>query len=216
MDEDDPSHTDSARDQDELPGAERAEQLEQLSRRGATRSARDVEVIRTAFRAVYDAHEPEVSSQLRRRSLQAEDVEDLVVATFEQLFVYLLHNDAPTNMAAMLHTIAEHKLLNFLKLKRHESESAPMPSSGSLKPISQVDLARAVDVREFNRWALPQLTWEHFSAIDLLLLKDISIEDAAELLRIPEGTLKSRYKAAKTELAKLAKEFFSPSERHPV
>ena len=49
--------------------------------------------------------------------------------------------------------------------------------------------------------------------IDAVILKDLSQREAAAVLDLPEGTVKSRVSAAKRELLALAEKLLPPSQR---
>jgi RNA polymerase sigma-70 factor (ECF subfamily) len=62
---------------------------------------------------------------------------------------------------------------------------------------------------------MTRLSPEHREVIEALVTNGLSYRDAAEVLKIPEGTLRSRFMAAKRALAEHANKILPPSQRGP-
>jgi RNA polymerase sigma-70 factor, ECF subfamily len=144
------------------------------------------------------------------------EAEDLVQETFFALHNHILEHGFPDSLSGRLRVLTEGKLLNHLRTERRDPVSVGLPSSGSEKPRSDLDVERFLTHRERARRLIDQLSPEHQSVIDTVILKDLSHHDAAALLGVPEGTVKSRLIAAKRELWELANRLLPPSQRGPT
>ena len=93
--------------------------------------------------------------------------------------------------------------------------SLGLPSSRSEKPPSGADIDRVLDLRGLAEQIVPQLSQEHREVIEKLVLHGLSYREAADVLNIPEGTLRSRLIAAKRALVVLAEPLLPASQRGP-
>jgi RNA polymerase sigma-70 factor (ECF subfamily) len=174
----------------------------------------EVEELRELFPDLIVAHHGRVWERFRRCKLQKADAEDLLQQTFLALFDWVCRHGPPKNLPGLLGELAEGRFLNHLHRERRRArESVALPSSGSEKPASEPDVERALDLRELVRSALPRLCPEHREVIDAVVIRGLTHTDAAGLLGIPEGTLKTRLAAAKRELHEIASVLFPPSQR---
>jgi len=197
----------------DLPEAERRERLAQLALRRSKLSASEAVLLREVFPAIFDAHHDQVWNQLRRRSLDGEEAEDLLQEVFLALYGRILEHGFPDSVGAVLRVLTEGLVLNHVRAKRRAPESVALPSSGSEKPASEPDVEQALDLREMARRVLPELSPEHHEVVELVILNGLSHHDAAAVLGLPEGTVKSRLMWAKRALADLAERFLPPSQR---
>jgi RNA polymerase sigma-70 factor (ECF subfamily) len=120
------------------------------------------------------------------------------------------------SLPGWLHTCTERKAINHVRAQKRAPFSIGLPSSGSEKPRSQLDVERALHFQEVARRIFPQLSPEHREVIDKVILKGLTHTEAAALLGIAEGTLKSRLIAAKRALLELVEPLLPPSQRGPV
>jgi RNA polymerase sigma-70 factor (ECF subfamily) len=199
-----------------LSEAERAERLTQLVLRRSQLTSEEEALLREIFPALMEAHLDTVWERLRRRGLQVADVEDLTQEVFLTLYPHLVANGFPDNLDAWLQTVAVGKLLNHLRKKRRDPASVGLPSSGSEPPRSPPQHERTMDRRKAVLEVLPQLSSDHQAVVALVILHGLSHIAAAEMLGIPEGTLKSRLIAAKRRLAQLLGPLLPPSEKEPA
>jgi RNA polymerase sigma-70 factor (ECF subfamily) len=195
------------------PEAERRERLAQLVVRHTKLSASEAVMLREVFPEILAAHEDQVWNRLRRRGLSDDAVEDLFQEVFLALYHWLVEHGFPDNMGGILVVLTERLILNHVRAKKRAPESVALPSSGSEKPASGPDVDRVIDLREIARRLVPELPPELQEVVDVVILSELSIRDAALVLGIPEGTVKSRVMAAKRGLVALAERFLSPSER---
>jgi RNA polymerase sigma-70 factor (ECF subfamily) len=115
-----------------------------------------------------------------------------------------------------LHSLTKGKLLNHVRARKRAPFSIGLPSSGSEKPRSQPDAEKALHLQQVARRIFAQLSPEHREVLDKVVVKGLSYSEAAAMLGIAEGTLKSRLIAAKKALLALAEPLLPPSQRGPV
>jgi RNA polymerase sigma-70 factor, ECF subfamily len=193
---------------------DRQERLSQLVLCRSKLSASQALLLREVFPEIVVAHHDQVWSWLERRGLSSDEVEDLLQETFLVLYSKILKRGFPDNLAAMLRAITAGKALNYQRARRRAPESVGLPSSGSEKPRSGPDAERALALRELAWLLIDQLSPEHQSVIDAVVLNGLSSHAAAAMLDLPEGTVKSRLIAAKRELVALAEKLLPPSQRN--
>jgi RNA polymerase sigma-70 factor, ECF subfamily len=195
---------------------ERHERLTQLVLRRSKLSPDEAALLRKVFPTIIDAHHDQVKNLLRRRVLDDHEAEDLLQEVFLTLHTQLLENGFVDSLPAMLHTITEGKLLNYLRAQQRVPFSIGLPSSSSERPRSQLDVLQALHFQEVARRIFPQLSPEHREVLDKVVLKGHTHTEAAAMLGIAEGTLKSRLIAAKRALLALVEPLLPPSQRGPV
>jgi RNA polymerase sigma-70 factor (ECF subfamily) len=91
--------------------------------------------------------------------------------------------------------------------------SVGMPSSGSMPPASEQDIEGDMDRRKVGQHIFPQLSREHQKVLTAVVVNRLTLKDAAALLEIPEGTLKSRLIAAKAAFNALAEPFLEQNQK---
>jgi RNA polymerase sigma factor (sigma-70 family) len=214
MTQDRHQEADNAGKRARIPEAERQERLAQLVLCRSKLSARQALLLGELFPEIFAAHHDQVWSWLQRRGLSIDEVEDLLQETFLVLHSKLLKQGFPDSLAATLRVITAGKVLNYQRARRRAPESVGLPSSGSEKPRSGPDAERTLALRELAQHLVDQLSPEHQSVIDAVMFDGLSQRDAAAMLDLPEGTVKSRLIAAKRELLALAEKLLPPSQRN--
>jgi RNA polymerase sigma-70 factor, ECF subfamily len=100
-------------------------------------------------------------------------------------------------------SIAHHRAVSSLRRRREESwderAAAVLPDTAD-NPEAATQKA---DTREILRRCLDALTPEHKGIVDLVYYHEMSISEAAEVLQIPENTVKTRLFHARKRLSEL-------------
>ncbi|MFT3771267.1 MAG: sigma-70 family RNA polymerase sigma factor [Minicystis sp.] len=189
------------------------EAFEEAALRCAKRPVDEVRRLRGQVMDIFRRELKMVWRHLHHRGVRGEALEDLTQETFLALFVFMLDHGPPDNVGGLLRVLAEGKVRNHHRAERRTPESVALPSSGSEKPESQPDMERAIDLRELMRLARETLPPEHLVVFEKIVVQGMSLADAAAALDEPEGTIKTRYAAAKREMLPVAKRFVPPSQR---
>lgn len=174
---------------------------------------RGAAVLGEVFSPIVDAHSRRVWRRILTWGIAPEEAEDVMQDVFLELFNHIRHQGAQPGLRRILDRITKGHLLHHARDRRSEPESVALPSSGSALPESEPDVDRAVYHRALARRLLPELSEIHRAVIELCILGDKTDPEAAAILRIPEGTLKSLLAAAKRELRKLAMRWVPPSQQ---
>ena len=196
--------------------AERRDRLTQLVLRRSKLSPDEAALLREVFPELVAAHHDPVYNLLRKRGLDSHEAEDLLQEVFLALHDHILENGFVAHLPGMLHALTQGKVLNHVRAQKRSPFSIGLPSSGSEKPRSQLDVERALHFQQVARRIFSQLSPEHQEVLDKVVLKGLTHTDAAAVLGIPEGTLKSRLIAAKRALLAAAEPLLPASQREPL
>jgi RNA polymerase sigma-70 factor (ECF subfamily) len=193
--------------------AERREKLTALVLRRTKLTDDEAVLLREVFPRIVAVHEGAVWDQLRRRGLHEEEAEDLYQESFLTLYEDLVHHGFSDSLSRKIHAITHGRLLNYLRAGKRDRLSLGLPSSGSEKPRSGPNAERTLAAREVAERILSQLSQDIRDVVEQVIVHGLSHGEAADALRIPEGTVKSRLMAAKRDIAELAASLLPPSFR---
>ena len=150
----------------------------------------------TALRSLYDRHAPWLTIRLARRCADPAIVEEVVQDTFLAVWRGADRYRGQGEVAAWIWGIAIRRLIDRLRKHRPASRFAgrpdPEPSAEELVllGIEHGDLATAMD----------RLSPELRAVIQATALDGLTTREAAHLLGIPRGTVKTRLMRARREL----------------
>ncbi len=158
-------------------------------------------------------YERELYSYLRRYLGNAEMAEDVFQTTFLQVHLKCDLFQAGRRFRPWLYTIATNAAIDYRRRnKRHRMVSLDTPreqenedvgrlinllESGELGPVGSAERAER---NQLVRKTLDQLPESMMSVIQLVYYQGMKYREAAEVLEIPVGTVKSRLHAAITKL----------------
>lgn len=103
-----------------------------------------------------------------------------------------------TNLRAWLFTILRNGFISELRHARREPQGAPPDDDDPLLAVPVNHIAR-VQLREVFA-ALNSLSCEHREVLELVVIEELSYETAAEILKVPLGTVRSRLSRARAAL----------------
>jgi RNA polymerase sigma-70 factor (ECF subfamily) len=171
-----------------------------------------VAVFREVFPDLFEAHYDKVWAQCRRRVNDDAEAADIVQEVFAAFFDEVVEEGFKGRIPGMLWRIADGKLANWARGVRRAPISVGLPSSRSEPPLSSPDVDRAIDLEQV-RALLPRLPAEQRTAVEMVVIAEMTHEEAARALDIPLGTLKSRVSYARSTLRALIEELLPPSQR---
>jgi RNA polymerase sigma-70 factor (ECF subfamily) len=165
----------------------------------------------TAFETLVKRYEHELFSYLRRYLGNAEMAEDVFQATFLQVHLKKDQFEEGRRFRPWLYTIATNQAIDAQRRnKRHRMASldgrGPGDDVGSLVEMlagdgpTAADHLEGVEAREWVRGAVAELPETLRSALVLVYHQGMKYREAAEVLGIPVGTVKSRLNAALMKL----------------
>ena len=161
-----------------------------------------------AFARVFDRHHHRVYRHSLALVPQAEDAQDVVGITFLEAWrkrasVRLVNG----SVLPWLLVTASHSARNVSRsARRYRDLLEKVPRS---EPVSGAD--ELLDEGEATQ-ALRDLSGQHRDVMTLCVLEGLTEAEAAEVLRVPVGTVKSRLHRAKAVLAKQLNVHRPPSE----
>jgi RNA polymerase sigma factor (sigma-70 family) len=132
------------------------------------------------------------------RTKLGDDVEDLI----QQTFLELLAASSPvTSVRATLFTIARRRLLDHLRRRyqRNEIELVTSMSVADLGTSPSTAVARSEQQRLLHE-ALQRISLDHRIALELAYWENLGGPEIAEILEIPEHTVRSRLSRARQAL----------------
>lgn len=153
---------------------------------------------RGALHQLFDRHQPWLAARVRRRCSDPEIVDEVVNDTFLVVWEHPGRYREDGEVAAWLWGIAIRTLLHRLRprksvlerLLQHRHEAFPSAEEAVLLRIEHSDVGQA----------LRRLSPELIAVVQATVLDGLSTREAAELLGIPTGTVKSRMSRARLEL----------------
>lgn len=153
---------------------------------------------RGALRELFERHQPWLAARLRRRCSDPEVVAEVVNDTFLVVWEKPGRYRGQGDVAAWLWGIAIRTLLKRVRarksvlerLVRQRQEHVPSAEEAVLLSVEHGDVGAA----------LQRLSPELLAVVQATVLDGLSTREAAELLGIPSGTVKSRMSRARLEL----------------
>lgn len=150
---------------------------------------------RAAFRELYDRHADRVYrfalSLVRNGHLAEEVLQETMLAVWKQAEKFRGSSKATTWILG----IARNQAYGLL---RREKKGERLPED----PAHEPDPAEVAEIDVRVKQALETLSPEHQEALHLVFYEEMSLADAAAVLGVPEGTVKSRLYYARKALAK--------------
>lgn len=133
-------------------------------------------------------------------NMTAETVlEDLVQETFLKVWQGLPMFQFKSSVKTWVYRVAINTSLDYLRQKQQIAALKPaLVASGEVTSDSLLSDNR--DNREVIQWALQQIEPDMRSILTLHYFEELKLEEIAEILQIPSGTVKSRLSTARQKL----------------
>ncbi len=181
---------------------------------------------RDLFARLVRRYERELYSYLRRYLGDSQVAEDTFQATFLQVHLKCDQFDAGRRFRPWLYTIATNQAIDTRRRnKRHQAISldrhgksdngdevgrmVDLLISDTADPLDEVD---AMERREQLQHTLDELPEHMYSVVQLVYYQGMKYREAADVLDIPVGTVKSRLHAAILRLADVWKNTYAQQE----
>lgn len=150
-----------------------------------------------------------------------DEAEDLTQDVFLKIFRSLNTFDRRANFQTWLISISRNLCIDHYRSVRKEREVVDRDQDAAqLSPVSTDSGPHAKleqhDRRELLRCALQALTPSLRRAVLLRDIQELSYQEIATLLRLPEGTVKSRINRGRTELARQVTRLREQDQWHPA
>jgi RNA polymerase sigma factor (sigma-70 family) len=151
-----------------------------------------------AIRELYDRHAAWLSVRLSRRCNDAEVVADALQDTFVAVWGKPTGFRGQGDVAAWLWGIAIRRLVSRLRRRRDVTVGFE-PTRMPLVPAAEEQVLLSVEYGDVGQ-ALARLSPEMRAVIQAVVLDGLTTKEAARLLRMPEGSVKTRLSRAKVQL----------------
>lgn len=196
-----------------LTSEERRDVLGRLSRRRSALTAHEVTLLRAVYEDLVAEHRKQVFALLHKKGLSVAAAEDAYQEIFTGLFTFLCANGFPESPAALLYTIADRKSCDQIRPEAGAPVTVGLPSSGSEPPRTPQSIEGALDRKRVAREIFARLSADQQRVLHLVDVRGLTYEQAAEALKLPVATFKSRLFTARARFAELAAELLPPSQR---
>ncbi len=152
---------------------------------------------RAAFRTLYDRHAPWLVARLSRRCPDAGAVDEVLQDTFLAVWRSARRYRGQGEVAAWMWGIAIRRLIDHLRRRR---TPVAVPQEGRDSDVSAEERVLIGVEHGDLAGALDQLSPELRAVVQATVLDGLTTREAARLLGIPAGTVKTRMSRARTQL----------------
>ena len=160
---------------------------------------------RLAMQVLFARHHVKVYRFVLRLVSNPTTAEDLISEVFLDVWRQASRFEARSQVSTWLLAIARFKALSALR-KRPEEELDEEKAAAIEDPADDPEVAvQKKDKSEILRKCLEGLSPDHREIIDLVYYHEKSVEEVAEIVGIPEATVKTRMFYARKKLAELLK-----------
>ena len=166
----------------------------------------------SAWEALLKAYTRKIYNLCYRFTGRVEEAEDVTQEVFIKVFQTLkTYQAAQGSFATWLNRVARNHLVDHYRRARKdrvtsaledELPAAEQKPSQHMEPTSQVE---SRERREVLQLALDKLSPDLREAVILRDLQDLDYEEIAAVLRVPQGTVKSRINRGRLELGRVLK-----------
>ncbi len=153
-----------------------------------------------AFNELMDAHEDRVFAICLRMLRDRESALDATQETFLTVFRKADRYQAKAAFSTWLYRVAVNTCYDQMRRTRRK-QADRLPETHDPVDIRSTDAFDAADLRPTIEQALSNLNEEFRSTVILVDLQGMSLEQASEILEVPQGTVKSRLFRARKQLA---------------
>ena len=161
-------------------------------------------VSEAAFEALVTAHQAQVYRLCWRITGNREDAADMTQETFVKVWKHLPDFRFDCDFSTWLYQVASRSCLDLLRSKsRRPTVSAQEDRQDAADPAPTPEAALiSQESRRELQLALQQLEPEQRALLSLRVAQGCSYQEISKILRIPEGTVKSRLARAREGLRK--------------
>lgn len=149
-----------------------------------------------SFDQLYEQLAPRVLALGVQLTGRRDDAEDILQNTFLQVYRYLPSWRGESNIATWVYRIA---LREGLRYRRKQQRPVALPEETPQRRSTTDPLERQ-ETREQLYAALHQLPTAQRAVLALLTIEELSVEEVARIMNIPEGTVWSRAYHARRQL----------------
>ena len=157
----------------------------------------------TALRALYGRHQGRVFRFILRLVRRDAIAEELTNEVFLEVWRNAGTFEGKASASTWLLSIAHHRAVSSLRKRREEAWNEETAGEIADTDDNPEVVAQKADKGALLRRAMEQLSPEHREIIDLVYYHDKSVDECAQILGVPSGTVKTRMFYARKKLAEL-------------
>ena len=162
-----------------------------------------------AFRTLVGEYQRLVASVAWRFGVKRQEVDDVVSEVFLKVYSNLPRYRPDHAFSTWLYRLAVNHVLDHGRKVRRTPKSVEMPVAvADPRPSAKAEVL-ADERAEILRAALLEVDPRYREALTLVYTEGLKVEEAASLLRVPEGTVKTRLLRGREALRKIL------TRRHP-
>jgi RNA polymerase sigma factor (sigma-70 family) len=181
------------------PETETREEMKALLLLRRPLGSQEVSLFRVLYEdSIYDAYCDDVERTLLKWGVRGEDVTDLTQETFMRAWHSVVSEGLPDCLLAKLRGLAMGVALNLGTRKKRSPVTDRDPLSSGHEPAAESvgHLDHELDLKVVARKLFHAISPEQQAAVDAIVFRDLSHEEAALELGIPQSTVKKRLHAA--------------------
>ncbi len=152
---------------------------------------------RRALRILYDRHAPWLALRLSRRCGDRDIVDDALQDTFVAVWRQAARYDGRGEVAAWIWGIAIRRMIDLLR--RRTPREIPLLERPESEPSVEEQVLLGIEYGDLAG-ALNRLSRELRSVVQATVLDGLTTREAARLLGVPAGTVKTRMMRARAQL----------------
>ncbi len=158
-----------------------------------------------AFRVLISAYERRLLFFLRRLVNDEHRALDLMQDVWLTVFCKIRRLKSPSAFRVWIYQIAHDLAVS--QVRRERREEIVLEAAASDAEAMAVDEFAQVDRADLVRTCLDRLPPEQRTLLTLRFLEDLDLNELAETVRVPVGTIKSRLYYARQNMRRLLKEY---------
>ncbi len=194
------------------PETETREEVKALLQRRSKLTESEVVLFRAIYPELYDAYVETLGCVVRSRGARGAVEREIVHDALAALWDESVAAGFTENLQARLLWLASDRAWNHVRRAGRDPATQALPTSSKESPGSFPSPERRIDLKELARLFFSQLSDEHQKVVDAVILRDLTVTEAAAELGLRRTTASSRLTAALTLLGAMVEEL-SPSER---
>src|SRR5262249_2962658 len=156
-----------------------------------------------AMRTLYNRHRVRVFRFALRIVSDAGYAEDIVSEAFIEVWRQADRFEGRSSVSTWIMSIARFKALSVLRRRQETEFDEKLAETVADQSFTPENAVLETDRRAQIRACLTQLSPDHREIIDLVYYHDKTIEEVAEIIRVPKNTVKTRMFYARKRLAQL-------------
>jgi len=159
----------------------------------------------TAMRVLFSRHHLRLHRFVLRTVRDEAVAEDAVSDTFLDVWRQAGEFSGRSRVTTWLMSIARFKALSALRKRRESGLDEDWAAGIADEADTPEVISQKLDKGTAIRLCMDRLSVEHREVLDLVYYHEASVEEVAEIVGIPEGTVKTRLFHARKKLAELLK-----------